>query len=677
MEVAPQVGGLGRTAAKWGRALAAAGVAACLTYAATGQSHASGGMPLLTTIRSVKLLRFDEAARALPVHVVGVITYYDPYLNFPRRPIVMVADATGSIYVALPGATNLPLRAGDLVEIDGKSGPGDFAPIIDNARIRIVGQAALPRDAPRETLTHLLTGAEDARWVEVEGVVESVEQSGMNETLKLALADGEMAATTVRERGADYERLIDAKVRIRGSAGSLFNRRSQLIGVQLLFPGLATVVVEEPAPENPFELPLTGIGDLMRYTPGDLFRHRVHIRGIVTLFWPARLLCIQNGALALCAETRQTTPLHPGDLADVVGFPQIGNVTPSLGDAAYRSAPHGQSSAGALHAAVVDASQAFAGDHDAQLIQIDGRLIAYDRASQDPTLVLTAGNFTFPVILARSEDARALLQLEEGSELRTTGICLVHASAEVFTRHDGYPVAKYFQIMLRSANDVTVLKRPSWWTVKHVLYILALALALTICILSWVVYLRIRLKQQTRLLLYQATHDELTGIWNRKAVLDLLGRESEIAARNRKRVGVMMVDADHFKAVNDTHGHLAGDSVLKEIPRRIQEAIRSYDVTGRYGGEEFLILLPDCLDEDVSQCAERVRAAIAYRPINAGGTDLAITVSIGTAILDPAVNTERDALAAADEALYKAKRAGRNRVVASTLLSHRDNLPVS
>jgi two-component system, cell cycle response regulator len=164
---------------------------------------------------------------------------------------------------------------------------------------------------------------------------------------------------------------------------------------------------------------------------------------------------------------------------------------------------------------------------------------------------------------------------------------------------------------------------------------------------------------------FQATHDGLTGIWNRRAILDLLHREFDIAARSRNRIGVMMLDVDHFKQVNDTFGHLAGDVVLKETARRIQHTMRSYDLAGRYGGEEFLVVQPDCDVHEVQACAERIRSAMAEESILVEGSEIAITLSVGTAILDPLAITEKDALIAADAALYDAKNAGRNCVVAS------------
>jgi two-component system, cell cycle response regulator len=166
---------------------------------------------------------------------------------------------------------------------------------------------------------------------------------------------------------------------------------------------------------------------------------------------------------------------------------------------------------------------------------------------------------------------------------------------------------------------------------------------------------------------FQATHDGLTGLWNRAAIFDLLHREFQVAARSALIAGVMMLDVDHFKRVNDSYGHPAGDAVLREVARRAQLAVRDYDLVGRYGGEEFLIILPDCAPDQLQSCAERIRQAVAGQPVTSDDSSISITVSIGTAILDPLSTNEKDALAAADTALYHAKNSGRNRVVSLDL----------
>jgi len=164
---------------------------------------------------------------------------------------------------------------------------------------------------------------------------------------------------------------------------------------------------------------------------------------------------------------------------------------------------------------------------------------------------------------------------------------------------------------------------------------------------------------------FQATHDSLTGIWNRGEILDMLGRELDRANRSHSATGVLMLDIDHFKRINDTHGHLIGDEVLKEVTRRITKAVRTYDSLGRYGGEEFLVLLPGCSREQTDQGAERIRAAVDSGPILANETEVSVTISIGAAVTAGSTTAE-GMLAAADIALYRAK-IGRNRTVLTDL----------
>ena len=162
----------------------------------------------------------------------------------------------------------------------------------------------------------------------------------------------------------------------------------------------------------------------------------------------------------------------------------------------------------------------------------------------------------------------------------------------------------------------------------------------------------------------QATHDPLTGLWNHAAIFDILRRELERAQRQRTSLGVVMADLDHFKQINDTYGHPAGDAVLCEATRRMQSAVRTYDSIGRYGGEEFLIVVPGAEEASTLQQAERLRASISKAPIKVNHSSaIPLTISLGvTAPAEPAASNLESLLRAADLALYEAKRKGRNRV---------------
>lgn len=171
----------------------------------------------------------------------------------------------------------------------------------------------------------------------------------------------------------------------------------------------------------------------------------------------------------------------------------------------------------------------------------------------------------------------------------------------------------------------------------------------------------LRMKEELRI---QATRDSLTGIWNRNASFEILERELIRSAREDRPLAIGLADLDHFKAVNDSHGHLAGDAVLRTAADRMLHAIRPYDSLGRYGGEEFMLILPGCDLEFACRKAEALRRAVDDGPMPAGAGSVHITASFGVTSIPGgrAVRSER-IIDRADEALYRAKREGRNRVV--------------
>ncbi len=166
---------------------------------------------------------------------------------------------------------------------------------------------------------------------------------------------------------------------------------------------------------------------------------------------------------------------------------------------------------------------------------------------------------------------------------------------------------------------------------------------------------------------FQATHDALTGVYSRGETLNILRREAERSRRKHVPLGVVLADLDHFKKVNDTHGHLTGDAVLREAASRMVSSVRAYDVVGRYGGEEFLIVVPASDEAGTLTQIERIRQNIESRPIATPAGNVFITASLGAAVSSGAETVEPGALLrAADAALYRAKQAGRNRTALAT-----------
>ena len=188
--------------------------------------------------------------------------------------------------------------------------------------------------------------------------------------------------------------------------------------------------------------------------------------------------------------------------------------------------------------------------------------------------------------------------------------------------------------------------------------------------------LRVRLRAGTRILdlqaelvrarerlREQATHDMLTGLHNRAAILDILRTELARSGREGQPLAVLLADLDRFKLINDTYGHFAGDAVLRQSAQRMKAALRRYDALGRYGGEEFLMVLPGCGGATACHQAERVREAVAAGTMESDAERLRVSCSIGVACREKPAPEDADGLVReADTALYVAKNLGRNQV---------------
>jgi two-component system chemotaxis response regulator CheY len=172
---------------------------------------------------------------------------------------------------------------------------------------------------------------------------------------------------------------------------------------------------------------------------------------------------------------------------------------------------------------------------------------------------------------------------------------------------------------------------------------------------------------------YQASHDPLTGLLNRMAIMGHVRAELARADRASYSLSLALLDLDHFKQVNDAHGHLVGDQALCHIAQRILAVVRPYDWVGRWGGEEFLVVLANSQREEAAAVAERIRVAVMSAPLMLpADVVLPLTVSIGVACNGPAAGLDTDAVRLfqqADAALYAAKRAGRNRLVCADILA--------
>ena len=637
-------------------------------------------MRTLTTLRQAHGLSAEEARRGYPVHVRAVVTYFDRYLD-KRRIAVFLCDRTGCIFAADPRETVWPGRAplpGTLVDVSGVSAPGDFAPIIDRARITVLGTSGIPRPATPVTLPDLLSGAQDAQWVQIEGVVHGVTETDTNVTLKVFMAGGLVAATTVKRPGVDYQSLVDKWVHMRGNAAPTFNSKRQLTGARLFFPGLETVEAVPPGPLDAFDLPVQSIDGLLRFNPRVLWPHRIHIRGAVTLDWPGRTLCIQDATEGLCAEIAQTTPLAPGSLVDVVGFSSLAGFKPALTDASFRLA-----APGAVPAPIaVTPAQALQGSFDSQRVQIVGRLVGRSDAAGNSGLLLSSGSLVYRVLIPLELAGTRPSTIPMGSTLRVTGICSVQVDAQRTLEGYGVTQASSFRILLASPRDIAVLQTPSWWTESRVLALLFISLGITAAVFVWVIVLRRRVEQQTRELRqsqqryrHMAHHDALTGLPTRALLHDRLQTAIDRSRRYRKGLALLMLDLDRFKQINDSLGHSGGDRILCATAERIAATVRKTDSVARMGGDEFIVLLTDLTSPDQAErIAAKIVAALSV-PIRINKLDVPVSVSVGVCTLSDGDSDAELLLKRVDAAMYCAKARGRScfQVFTSDMIGHSHN----
>ncbi len=618
------------------------------------------GLGPLRKVGEIRRLTPREAASSLPVRLTGVVTALSGY-----KDSLFFADDTAGIDVE---GAKTPVQPGDLVELTGVTGGGFFAPIVAASEVRVLGHAARPQ--PRAVaLADLLGGAQDSQWIEVTGTIHSAQQAVVYRrpvlTLSLDLGGQSMRVLLQDFTSADEKRLVDATVRLRGVCISDFNEKRQFVGLGLIVSGREDVEVLQAAPADPFALPTTPIRDALRFGQAQ---HRVKVAGVATYQLPGHYLYLQEGSDGIRVQSPAKEAVTPGSLVEAVGFPVSGDYAPVLSDGLFRV----KGAAAPVQPVTIQAGVVITRpgegefthvDYGDQLVRIEGEVVESRIQGDQQVWILREAGSDFeaylPVFAANAKTAG----LGPGSVLRLTGICTVQAD------FDRNPVS--FGILLRSPEDIEVLRRMSWWSPRHLLALLASLGAVALAGSLWLALLRLRVMQLTRSVLaneqrlrYLATHDGLTGLPNRNSILATL-EESLAAARGRgATVSVAIADLDHFKRINDTYGHPAGDEVLREAAKRLAAAVRDTDAVGRYGGEEFLIVF-QTLDQGIGfvRC-EELRDAIRGEPILLGGDQrLQISCSIGIASCrDGSIKAEQ-LIAEADRALYEAKAAGRNRVV--------------
>jgi diguanylate cyclase (GGDEF)-like protein len=617
-------------------------------------------LPVLTTAKAVHSLTHSQAQLHYPVHLRAVcVVCFAGWHGF------WVNDGVTGVYVETKNHVPLTnaIHPGIVLDIGGVTGPGEYKPVVDQAILHIVGERPLP-PAWDVSLDRLSTGEYDGQWIAFEGTVRSVTPRDGQLSMIVTSGRWQINTVTVPAPPERYERLIGARVRISATGGALLNKRRQAVFLAVYAPSIDSIQVLSPAPADPFSLPLTSITRLVDFAPGTHADDLIRIRGVVTGRW-GRSVFIRDDAEGASVTTLEPTSLEPGDLVDAVGYRSLDASSTTLDDAIIKRL----GTAPVPEPKLVTAQEASSGDFVDELVRISGRLIEIQHEGDRDTFLVAYGNSVFSAILP-DEDKQGLTGLSNAREIQITGVCLI---AENKSARDFWD-PKAFHILLRSPADVVVISRASWWTTGHTLLLLAFLLAGTLAVLVWVAALRRRVAQQTTLLReseerfrHMALHDALTGLATRLLLQDRLDVALASARRHGTRLAVLMVDLDGFKGINDTHGHPAGDEVLRVTASRLQDAVRKEDTVSRFGGDEFVVLLPDLSDPPAAErTAARIVESLAF-PIRLADRQVPVSVSVGVCTLYGEEELDADDLIrCADTALYRAKANGRNCYVVET-----------
>ena len=555
----------------------------------------SGFAAPFQTAAQIRQLSPSEAARNYPVHLRGVLTYaaQNQYFHF-------IQDNTAGIYFVIADAarTNFPeMKAGDLVEIDGITSPGEYAPIVTPNSIRVLGRGVFPAAKP-VTFQDIVSGADDSQFVELHGTVRSVEWDDALKyfVLGIATGGGRLTAISYSLPVKSGENLVACTVRVRGVCAVRFNLQRQLFDTRLLVSRPEDLVVESPAPPNPFGAPARPMEQLLQFAPERSYGHQVKVDGTVIYREGDKGLYVEGKTGGLYAETKQNGGLNPGDRVEVLGFPAQGDYTPMLQDAFFRKVGSGPPPAPDL----VTADEALTGKHDCRLVEITATVLDRTHNSMEQFLVLQSGGFIFNAYLQPHGPGTDFAYLENGSKVAVTGVCRIEVGNEWHVGPDWR--AKSLRILLRSPGDILVLQKPPWWNLEKMLWATGVLGLVVLTALAWVGVLRRRVHVQTAIIRRQLTTE----------------------AAMKERYENLFENAKDMVFTHDSHGCITSvNKTGEQFLGRLREDILGKNLV-TFVVEDQRDALKEWLDQ-VSQGVEM--AATEWDFINPGGANRRVEIS--------------------------------------------------
>jgi signal transduction histidine kinase len=485
-------------------------VAAVVLLAGAVLQTASADEPIVR-IGEVRSLSREDAAKSRPVRVRGVVTWQG------LREQLIVQDDTGGCWLEMSEARGRGLwatddvifdsiRVGHVLEIEGVTGPGGYAPVILPSGLRMVGKQPLPPARPMVP-ARFFSGADAGLRIAAHAVVQGYRPAGSGWVLELNADPGRFTAEFSRTALPDPAALVDAEVQVTGVAVTRINSRGELTMPRLFSNQASDLIIQVPA-APPLAAPLVSLDRLLPFRPEPAGPHRLRVVGIVTYALQGKFLYLQDGDSAVRIEVRSAEQFQPGDRVEAAGFVDMTRAVGMLVEAQVRKIGTAPTPAAVAinpeDIIALDTKAMYVGkraqphDFDGHLIRFRATLLAvqsdHDPKETSRRLTLQRGETILGAILPTG-DARALDALRPGSELEVLGIVQLEYTPVAAPRLSLVPTR--VDVILRRAADITVVRAPSWWTAERLLAAVAIVAVGFGAALVWAWQLRRQVRRKT------------------------------------------------------------------------------------------------------------------------------------------------------------------------------------
>lgn len=424
------------------------------------------------------------------VAITGVVTGTMPSGSFRLH------DGDRGIYVT-KSDEGRKLTPGDRVSVHGVLRKGGFSPWITPQQLTPLGRGVFPEARPA-SYSRLASGAEDNQWVEIEGVVRSVEVPEPRDfaVLDLGMSGGNLRVLVNYAAHPEFTSLIDAEVTMRGVAAVNVNKHGHVVEPSFRVPSFTEITVTRPAPADAFDLPAARVAGMMRPVPGMWQRHRVRTGGVVTRRISDTVFFLRDGHLGLKVETQEPVNFRPGDVVETAGFPGMSDGLAVLEHALARVTGTQERPAPARPAiaALLD------GTHNSDLVSLDARLVDWVVSGPNVTLIFQSGNQLFKGLFTHASATRLVLP-ERNSLVNVTGISVISELEDVW-----FYQPRSFLLLLADLADVTVIQAPPWWTPERLWRALTITCAVLLAAGGWVWSLRRQIERKRAVIEQQARH---------------------------------------------------------------------------------------------------------------------------------------------------------------------------